>query len=76
MRTPDMKMGLLYVHKILSDSAPITVKEIQEALERRYDISRSRATIYDDLACIGIIYNVVQEKQERRSYYEIRSMEH
>lgn len=76
MRTPDMKMGLLYVHKILSDSAPITVKEIQEALERRYDISRSRSTIYDDLACIGIIYNVAQEKKERQAYYEIRSMEH
>ena len=58
MHSGDYKIKVLAVYKYLLETDrdhPLTVPEITDKLEREYNISPDRQTLYSDLAAIEII---------------------
>lgn len=64
----DRKIRLLAIYKILletSEEKPITVAEIIRRVNREYNLSASRITLYDDLKCIAIVDPRFQQSVKR-----------
>ena len=64
----DRKIRLLAIYKILLETSaekPITVAEIIRRVNREYNLSASRITLYDDLKCIAIVDPRLQQSVKR-----------
>jgi hypothetical protein len=63
------KAGLLFVEHLLLMGKPMTVKQIQSELMRRYEIYRERKTIYSDIAVITLLHNLKIKKTNTTFYW-------
>ena len=76
MKSPNQKLKLLYLTKILMEKTdeehPITLSEIIEELSR-YGVSAERKSIYDDLECLRVFGIDICTKKTRTTGYFIGS---
>ncbi len=61
------KLRLLAVEQILNEK-PLNASEIIDVLEKKYNVTADRKSIYDDIAVLTRFYNVQVNK---RGYYKI-----
>ena len=66
------KLRILIIERMLSKDG-ITVKQIIEKLEKNYNITAKRRTIYDDLNVLSFFYPIVQQRKGSTTVYILES---
>ena len=68
-KTENIRLRVLAVELVIRGRKRVTLRQIQDEIERRFDFRPKRETLYKDLAAIDRIYPIYMEKKDRKVFY-------
>lgn len=75
MNKENSKIKMLAIERMFQTKRHLSMRDIIDTLERRYDIKADRRTVYDDIACLTMFMNIQTEGGGRYLRYYLAEME-
>ena len=73
MKSSETKIRLLATEKLLRDNPQgMTLKQIVAYLDLQFNISVERKTVYDDVHCLTLLYDVQIIRKNGKTIYVMR----
>lgn len=63
------KYRVLILERLFYEMRELTIKQIQNILEKRYDITANKKTLYDDIAVLTRFENIQIIRKRKKVYY-------